>query len=191
MLYAVRDEVPIRWIGDELRAAGAARFHRARGGAAPVRRGARLAGLDGAGLGPGGIGKTALLGAMMRRAAEASVGVAFLDVRTIDPTPDAVAAAVGGPTGAKGGRRVVVLDTFERAAGLEPWLRTTLLPRLPAGSVVVVASRQAPDLAWRTDPAWADVLEVVPVRNLAGARMSASCSPRRASPPTSTAPPSA
>ena len=170
MLYAVRNEVPVRSIGDELRAAGAARFV---GRAAELHRfGEALASPGSTVLwlfGPGGIGKTALLGAMMRRAAEASVGVAFLDVRTIDPTPDAVAAAVGGPTGAKGGRRVVVIDTFERAAGLEPWLRTTLLPRLPAGSVVVVASRQAPDLAWRTDPAWADVLEVVPVRNLAGA----------------------
>ena len=169
MLDQVSDDVPVRSIGDELRAAGAARFV---GRRAELRRFARA--LDSPAsrvlwlFGPGGIGKSALLTAMMRRAAEASLPVAFLDLRTIEPSPDAIAAAVSGPASANGARRVVVLDTFERAAGVETWLRTALVPSLPSGSIVVVAGRQAPQEAWRTDPAWADLLEVVPVRNLAG-----------------------
>nr|WP_307673132.1 hypothetical protein [Streptomyces sp. V4I2] len=41
------------------------------------------------------------------------------------------------------------------------------LPRLPLGAVAVVAGRTAPDLRWVADPGWADLLRVVPLRNLA------------------------
>jgi hypothetical protein len=63
-------------------------------------------------------------------------------------------------------RLMVLLDTYERLGPLDDWLRTRLLPRLPATALTVVAGRTPPSSHWRADPAWRDLLRVVSLRNL-------------------------
>ena len=127
--------------------------------------------------GPGGVGKTALLGAFAEAAGDVGVAVVSLDLRAIEPSPPTFIAelgrAVGLPAEASGremfaGREPVVLllDTFEAAVGLEDWLREQFVPALPACALVVVAGRNAPGPAWRRDPGWGDLLRVVSLRNL-------------------------
>jgi NACHT domain-containing protein len=127
--------------------------------------------------GSGGVGKTALLGALAEAAADAGVAAVSLDLRAIEPSPPAfmaeLARAVGlapevTPREALAGREpaVLLLDTFEATVALEDWLREQFVPALPAGVLVVVAGRNAPGGAWRRDPGWGDLLRVVSLRNL-------------------------
>jgi hypothetical protein len=64
------------------------------------------------------------------------------------------------------GRVVVLLDTYERLLALDEWLRTWLLPRLPATAVTVIAGRTPPGPGWRADPAWRELARIVALRNL-------------------------
>jgi AAA ATPase-like protein len=126
--------------------------------------------------GPGGVGKTALLGALAEMAADAGVRVVSLDLRAIEPSPPALRAELGralglpaeasGEAALAGERAVLLLDTFEAAVGLEDWLREEFVPALPACALVVVAGRNDPGGAWRRDPGWRDLLCVLPLRNL-------------------------
>lgn len=127
--------------------------------------------------GPPGIGKTRLLDVYAGLAADAGARVVRLDGRDLLPSPPAVLQAldvVAVPEGqgaiitgpADSGRLVVLLDTYERLRPLDDWLRTWLLPRLPATALTVVAGRAAPGPAWRADPAWRELLRVVSLRNL-------------------------
>ena len=126
--------------------------------------------------GPPGIGKTRLLDVYAELATEAGASVARLDGRDLVPSPPAVLQALGalevseldgtiaGPS--HDGRLVIMFDTYERLAPLDDWVRTWLLPRLPATALTVIAGRAAPDSAWRSDPAWRELLRVVSLRNL-------------------------
>jgi hypothetical protein len=127
--------------------------------------------------GPAGIGKTRLLDVYAGLATEVGASVVRLDGRDLLPSPPAVLAALGsvlevsegegaiaGPS--DGGRLVVLVDTYERLALLDDWVRTGLLPRLPATALTVTAGRMPPGAAWRADPAWLELLRVVSLRNL-------------------------
>jgi hypothetical protein len=126
--------------------------------------------------GPPGIGKTSLLDVLAGLAVDADARVVRLDGRDLVPSPPAVLQALGalevpeadgaiaGPS--DGGRLVVLFDTYERLAPLDDWVRTRLLPRLPATALTVVAGRMPPGSAWRADPAWRELLRVVSLRNL-------------------------
>jgi hypothetical protein len=127
--------------------------------------------------GPGGVGKTALLGAFAEAAEDVRAAVVSLDLRAIEPSPPAFTAELSrtlgrpaetAPGEALAGREPVVLllDTFEAAVGLEAWLREQFIPALPACALVVIAGRNPPESAWRQDPGWADLLRVVSLRNL-------------------------
>jgi hypothetical protein len=127
--------------------------------------------------GPPGIGKTRLLDVYAGLAADAGASVVRLDGRDLLPSPPAVLETLHGvlqaPDGADGvagrsdtGRLVVLFDTYERLAPLDDWVRTRLLPRLPATALTVVAGRTPPGSAWRADPAWRELLRVVSLRNL-------------------------
>jgi hypothetical protein len=127
--------------------------------------------------GPGGVGKTALLGAFGEAAGDVGASVVSLDLRTIEPSPPAFMAELGRALGlateavprealADGESVVLLLDTFEAAVGLEDWLREQFVPSLPARALVVVAGRDGPGAAWRRDPGWGDLLRVVSLRNL-------------------------
>jgi AAA ATPase domain len=120
--------------------------------------------------GPGGIGKTSLLEAVAEVAGEAGGWrVVRLDGRELPSSPrvalEVVRAALGTAQGDEG-RLVLLFDAYERLGALDDWVRTWLLPRLPATALTVVASRRLPGPAWRADPAWRELLRVVSLRNL-------------------------
>jgi hypothetical protein len=95
--------------------------------------------------GPGGIGKSALLREIARRAVRAERPVVSLDLRDATPSPevlDPVRAAAAYE------RPVITIDTFEHVAALSGYLRTDVLPALPIGSLVVIATRLTPENAW-------------------------------------------
>ena len=115
--------------------------------------------------GPGGVGKTSLLGEVERLCAEAGVPAVRLDGRDLDPAP---AAVVGGAAPALGGGRAVLLvDTYERLGALDGWFQRTFVPGLPAGVLVVLAGRDRPAPEWTAE--WGGAVRVVPLRNLGAA----------------------
>jgi hypothetical protein len=128
--------------------------------------------------GPGGVGKTTLLGEFARACGELGVPAYRLDGRNIDSVPDAFLGALGlamGLTppaspldalGAHFGRQVILVDTYETLSPLDGWLREGFLPQLPSETLVVLAGRQPPTLAWRADPGWQSLVRAVPLRNL-------------------------
>ena len=79
--------------------------------------------------GAGGIGKSTLLRAMGRRAADAGYAVVTLDGRDLQPFPsvlnEALAPAMANePT-------LVVIDSYEMISSLDGWLREVVIPDLP------------------------------------------------------------
>ena len=127
--------------------------------------------------GPGGVGKTTLLREFERLALDAGVPAAMLDMRDAGADPASVeisieaafrrAGILGGALG--NGRRVLLLDTFEDAQGLDGWLQRVFLPAQSADLLVVVAGRHAPAPAWTADAAWADATATMPLGNLSPA----------------------
>lgn len=123
--------------------------------------------------GPGGVGKTSLLEAFAATAADAGAVVVRIDGRDVEPAPAAVLAALGtdpdapAQGGAFGGpgRVVLLVDAYELLAPLDEWLRTWLLPRLPAGTLTVLAGRRPPEPGWRADAGWRELLRVLSLRN--------------------------
>ncbi|WP_406047274.1 AAA family ATPase [Kribbella sp. NBC_00889] len=127
--------------------------------------------------GPGGIGKTALLGALAEAAEEAGATAVRLDARTVEPSPPAFYAALGAALGlperaapleslAAHSRPILFIDTYEQLVPLDNWLREEFLPELPAAALVVVAGRTPPSPHWASDPGWGELLQVVALRNL-------------------------
>jgi hypothetical protein len=127
--------------------------------------------------GPGGIGKTSLLQQFAAIAQEEGVTPIYLDVRSIEPTTEAVLEAfnlaVGGRTDVPfldridaNRRYVLLIDTYETLAGLDDWFRDTFLPNLPENVLVVLAGRTPLGKTWRTDPGWQALTQSIPLRNL-------------------------
>lgn len=127
--------------------------------------------------GPGGVGKTALLGEFARAAGEAGVGVVQLDARNMDPSPEGFLSALRLGLGldataspieflSRQGRSLLLLDTYENLTPLDAWLRETFLPQLPETTLVVFAGRNPPGAAWRSDPGWRDLIRTLSLRNL-------------------------
>jgi hypothetical protein len=96
--------------------------------------------------GPGGIGKSTLLREIARRARERGRTVVTLDGRELGPDPAVLEAALGAV--ADDAAPVVLLDSYEKMAALDSWLRRELLLKLPDETVVVTAGRGAPDPGW-------------------------------------------
>jgi hypothetical protein len=125
--------------------------------------------------GLGGVGKTTLMRAWAGRAEQAGFLTARIDGRGVPLAPHAFATAVESAIGADrshaaaGGNerssRAIFIDTYERLEPLDSWLRQQYLPSLPQQTLIVIASRQLPSVEWRTDPDWAAVLRVLPLRN--------------------------
>jgi AAA ATPase domain len=127
--------------------------------------------------GPGGVGKTLLLGEFARLGDEAGVPAVRLDGRDLDPSPPGFLAALGRALEeppdasplealARRPRGVLMVDTYETLGPLDAWLRETLLPELPGGHLVVLAGRDPPAAGWLADAGWRDLIRVVPLRNL-------------------------
>ena len=121
--------------------------------------------------GPGGVGKTALLQEFALRCAARKVNLISLDARDFNPTPEAFRAAFDAACDALDSsthaeRTVLLLDTFELLAPLEAWLREKFLSSLDAETLVVLAGRQSPSAAWRSDAGWQTLLHSLPLQNL-------------------------
>jgi DNA-binding winged helix-turn-helix (wHTH) protein len=127
--------------------------------------------------GPGGVGKTTLLEEFARVARDAGRVVVRIDGRNIEVSPlgflVVLSRALGvdrcelsdvierWPMGA-----VLLVDTYELLTSLDEWLRGTLLPQLPARSLVVIAGRHEPATTWRANVDWAALTRVYPLGNL-------------------------
>lgn len=113
--------------------------------------------------GPGGIGKSTLLAHLADVAQADGVVVVRLDGASLDPTPEAVAAAIDPPVARWRGRTVLVVDALDALGPVEDWLRIELLPSLPADTLVLVAARRPPGPVWRTDLGWGPALRAIPL----------------------------
>jgi hypothetical protein len=129
--------------------------------------------------GPGGVGKTTLLREFAFLCDELEVTATYLDGRNVEPSPEFFVDALQRAMGLKpnesvmetladrDGRHVILIDTSEMLAPLDGWLREVFLPQLPGNILFVLAGRNPPPLAWRTDPGWQSLIRIVPLRNLA------------------------
>ena len=128
--------------------------------------------------GPGGIGKTTLLGAFLLAAEGASVPAIVLDGRDIEPIPGAFLEALRGAMGLapsaspieslaqRAERQVLLIDTYETLELLDDWIRETLIPQLPEQTLIILASSYPPAAPWRADPGWQALVRAAPLRNL-------------------------
>ena len=109
-----------------------------------------------------GIGKSALVEAFGVEARAAGATVLRLDCRSIEPTERGFLAALEGKTGGElttaeaaatrldglGERVVLVLDTYELARLLDPWLRQAFVPALSDKVRIVLSGREPPMTGW-------------------------------------------
>jgi hypothetical protein len=122
--------------------------------------------------GAGGLGKTALLHQFRILARTAGRAVASVDGEDVDGSPDGLQAAVQSARRAalrdtpESGRWVLLVDGYERLTAVDSWVRDRLVASLPADVVVVLAGRNAPAPAWRTDPGWRAVVACLPLDRL-------------------------
>ena len=105
--------------------------------------------------GPGGIGKSALLRELARRAAERGHAVQRLDGRDANATQTAIEPALERMR--EGDGSLLLLDTYEQVLALGGFLRERLEPALAAGGRLVIAGRRAPEPAWLED-GWQEVI---------------------------------
>ncbi len=96
--------------------------------------------------GPGGIGKSALLRELARRAKSYGLDTFLVEGRELPPMPDALEAVLSEARGCE--RPLVLIDNYERMTALAGYLRRGLLPSLPERTLVVIAGRTAPDSSW-------------------------------------------
>ena len=131
--------------------------------------------------GPGGVGKTTLLGRYADLGRELGRLVVRLDARELPPIASAYLAEIAtqcgidpteDPSQSIGGvgRLLLLVDTTERLTSLDRWLREELLPSLAADAVAVLAGRDPPSVAWRTDPGWSGLVQTIQLTNLTGRR---------------------
>jgi hypothetical protein len=122
--------------------------------------------------GPGGIGKSTLLLQYESLGEEAGRHVVRLDGRDVAPVPSTFLSALANAAGvseatdplealAETPGVLLLIDTAELLVPLDRWWREELLPALGAGALTVVAGREPPTVAWRTDPGWRGLLHSV------------------------------
>jgi hypothetical protein len=127
--------------------------------------------------GPGGVGKSVLLRQFGRIARAAGGSPISLDARDLEPSPAAFLSALRAAQGlgsdaaplealARQRRPILLIDTYEQLTPLDTWLRELFLPQLPDAALVGLAGRNPPSAAWRADPAWSELAQVLPLRNL-------------------------
>ena len=128
-------------------------------------------------VGPGGVGKSTLLARMEEVARALDVVPVRVDARELASHPRSFLGLLSQALGAEpdtdldsqlhdGTRRAFFVDTAEQLGPVETWLRRDFLPSLPARQLFVVASRNPPDPAWRSDDGWGELLRVVTLHNL-------------------------
>ena len=116
--------------------------------------------------GPGGIGKSSLARALAQRARGAGRAVWEVDARDVPPSPEGLSDALAGVIDEH--RPLIVIDSFELIEPSGAHLRAELIPRLPEGSVVLIASRNPPDRGW-LEGHWSELMEQIRLGPLADA----------------------
>lgn len=109
-------------------------------------------------VGPGGIGKSALLRHASHLAEQRGIRTIWIDGRDVRPFPtdvDGVLADVG-----QAGRALVVFDSYELIESLDSHLRDQVIPDLPDSTLVVLASRHQPSRGWH-EQGWDSVVLTV------------------------------
>lgn len=130
--------------------------------------------------GLGGVGKSAFLAACANEAALKGVATVHVDARHIEATPRGFVRALSESLGLSEAESaldrlghedalVLAIDSCDALMPLEPWLRQTLLPLMPARGVVVLAGRLPPSADWTADPALGAIFHALPLRNLSPA----------------------
>src|SRR5262245_3742737 len=130
--------------------------------------------------GLGGVGKSALLDECANEALRAGVVLLQLDGRNIEPSPDGFLDALGDALRladaesplerlSTAARVVLMLDSYDALLPLDPWIRHTFLPKLPARGIVMLAGRQPPPADWMSDPKLGPIVRALPLRNLSPA----------------------
>ncbi|HEX5813151.1 MAG TPA: hypothetical protein VFY38_13675, partial [Pseudonocardia sp.] len=104
--------------------------------------------------GPGGVGKSTLLRQIGWQAEAAGRRVERLDGRELEPGPRGAAADV------------LLVDEVDAIAGRRENVLEGLLGSLSVDAVAVLAGREPPPTAWRTDPGWRAILNTVRLENL-------------------------
>jgi hypothetical protein len=132
--------------------------------------------------GPGGIGKTTLMQALMRQCQTAAVPFAYVDARQIEAvsssflsalrvamglaeTADICAAISAAIAQHPANRYVLFIDTYEQLSALDTWLHQIFLPELPAAVLIVLAGRQPPAPDWQVDAGWQAIIQPLALRN--------------------------
>ncbi|NJN99115.1 MAG: ATP-binding protein, partial [Anaerolineales bacterium] len=127
--------------------------------------------------GPGGVGKTSLLGEFAYVCDEQNIPAVQLDARNIEPAPESFLAALQTALGlapsasalqhmaAWSERHVILIDTYEMLAPLDSWLREVFLPQLPEDVLIVMAGQYPPSSAWAADAGWQSLIRILPLRN--------------------------
>src|SRR6478752_5268586 len=110
-----------------------------------------------------GIGKSALLREVARRARERGFDTVWIDGRDLPPFPTEVEAALRAVT--ETSPALVVFDSYELISSLDSHLRDTVVPELPDTTVVVFASRQPPSRGW-FDHGWNSVVHTIELHGL-------------------------
>jgi hypothetical protein len=113
--------------------------------------------------GPGGIGKSTLVRELVRRAARAGFTPYVVDGRELVPVPGEIERRVAGVRGDE--RALLVLDSYERMAAADDWVRRVLLPSLPEPTRTVLAGRRLPSDGWFAD-GWEHLVVDVELRPL-------------------------
>ena len=130
--------------------------------------------------GPGGVGKSTLLRQFEQVGVEVGRHVVRLDGRELAPIPSTFLAAVAEAAGCDPAQEptaalarlkglLLLVDTAELLTPLERWLREELLPGLGADTLTVLAGREPPTMAWRTDPGWRGLVHAIRLENLSPA----------------------
>jgi hypothetical protein len=108
--------------------------------------------------GPGGIGKSALLREIARRARPRHRDVRIVDGRLLEPSAQALSEACHAPAG--NDSPVILIDSFEQISALAGMLRDQVIPALPADALVIIAGRSRPGATWFRD-GWEHVVHVL------------------------------
>jgi hypothetical protein len=128
--------------------------------------------------GPGGVGKTTLLQEFLYICERFDILAIYLDVRNIEPSPEAFLGALHQAlsltpqdsffeaVGNDDRRSVILIDTYETFTPLDDWVREIFLTQLPSNTLIVLAGRRPPSLAWRTDSGWQTLMQTISLRNL-------------------------
>jgi hypothetical protein len=113
-----------------------------------------------------------LLRAFARQCAALDRPALMLDARDFPPTLHGFQRALCGLVGADGRpdtlpeQIVLLIDSYERLAPIDHWLREDFLLQLPYWAIIVLAHNNSPAVEWQVDLGWPALSQVIELDNL-------------------------